>query len=94
MCSKSRKHRNMFAIGGSPIHFFYMKNIKLIPKTRYGSNKISQHGKIWSIVEEKSGKFLLKSLDKTFTITKSFKDHDLRWVDILNDSNFDIEYIE
>lgn len=61
------------------------EQVVLRGKTRHGKNRLNQHGKAWWVCEVRNDKLLLKSFDRT---DKGV--HDLRWVQVKDDPNFEI----
>tara|TARA_Y100000310_G_scaffold263349_1_gene273528 strand:- start:341 stop:529 length:189 start_codon:yes stop_codon:yes gene_type:complete len=56
--------------------------IKLIPKTRHGKNRVREHGETTTVVHMRTASFCVETPDK-----------DWRWIDNVNDLNFEWELI-
>ncbi len=56
--------------------------IKLIPITRHGKNRVREHGETATVVHMKTASFCVETPDK-----------DWRWIDNVNDLNFEWELI-
>lgn len=69
-----------------------MKTVILSGVSQRGKTKISQHGASWEILEERMGRFLLKSSGKTFHEGDGVMGHDWRFVQIHGDKDFKIEF--
>ncbi len=63
-------------------------------KSQKGKSRIGQHGKIWTVIRKTmpgiSGNVLLRSENETFKNDDGTWSHDMRWIWIPNDRNFDI----
>ena len=57
--------------------------IKLIPITRHGKNRVREHGEIGSVRHMRTSSFCIETPDK-----------DWRWIDNVDDKNFNWEIIE
>ena len=58
--------------------------IKLIPITRHGKNRVREHGEIATVIHLGS-----VSIPKSFCVETP--DKDWRWIDNVNDLNFEFE---
>ena len=56
--------------------------IKLIPITRHGKNRVREHGETATVVHMRTTRFCVETPDK-----------DWRWIDNVNDLNFEWELI-
>lgn len=62
--------------------------ILLKPKTNKAKTRINQYGNIWNILEERDGKFAIVSI----TEKCSWSSNSVRWLDKINDIDFDYEH--
>ena len=69
-----------------------MKTVILSGVSHRGKMKILRHGQVWEILEERMGRFLLKSSGLTFHLGDGNMDHDWRFVQIHGDKDFKIEF--
>ena len=70
------------------------QEVILIPKTRHAKNCIAQHGKNWFVqkVNVLTNRLLLRSSEPTFKGKYSgIYSHDLRWVNLPVDEDFEVE---
>ena len=67
--------------------------VRLSPKSRHGKNRINQHGDTWVVMNVRTFRgqpaVNLRSMGKTFKMGSSWV-FDGRWVQLNNDSDFDI----
>ena len=67
--------------------------VRLSPKSRHGKNRINQHGDTWVVMNVSTFRgqpaVNLRSMGKTFKMGSSWE-FDGRWVQLNNDSDFDI----
>jgi len=67
--------------------------VRLSPKSRHGKNRINQHGDTWVVMNVSTFRgqpaVNLRSMGKTFKMGSSWV-FDGRWVQLNNDSDFDI----
>ena len=56
--------------------------VELIPKTRHGKNRVREHGETTTVVHMRTASFCVETPDK-----------DWRWIDNVNDLNFEWELI-
>ena len=67
--------------------------VRLSPKCRHGKNRINQHGDTWVVMNVSTFRgqpaVNLRSMGKTFKMGSSWV-FDGRWVQLNNDSDFDI----
>ena len=72
--------------------------VKLTGKTNHGKNRIAQHGAVWNVIGHGSfhGRcsWMLESLNKTTGRSDGIRIHDKRWVNKVNDKNFDLEMVD
>ena len=73
--------------------------VKLTGKTKHGKNRIAQHGAVWNVIghDDFRGRdaWILQSLDKTMGgFADGSRVHDMRWVHVVNDDNFDWEIVD
>ena len=67
--------------------------VRLSPKSRHGKNRINQHGDTWVVMNVSTFRgqpaVNLRSMGNTFKMGSSWV-FDGRWVQLNNDSDFDI----
>ena len=65
--------------------------LRLTGISNHGKNRIREHGKLWKVCEQSSKTHVMR-LNEIFI--ESQETGDLRWVNPLDDRNFEVEVID
>ena len=62
-------------------------------KSLKGKNRIGQHGPMWIVIRSTSARVWVRSEKKTFNDGGGKMSHDIRFLDLPDDSDFEMEKI-